>query len=310
MAFNRFRILQDQPGAERQHHPIVNLWPNRLVERQVRLNRETLDYWSLYRFHREAVARLINQAPQPPTARLCLLGAGNCNDLDLARFTSRFAQVHLVDLDREAMAKGVERQGPPNPDRIKIHGEVDVTGILKTLATWERNHPKRESIGHCIREVQAFGGLPFLGPFEVAVSTCLLTQIIDSVVSVTGSGSIPIDLVEALRLRHLRLLTELLSPGGVGILVTDFALGRGSGSQPRRDSPPGKSRSVSPGSSFLAVSPEELGALVRRDAALRSLVHQTWLSPPWLWQQNPRRTLQVGAIQFRRIQEHPGLLDR
>ena len=56
-----------------------------LVARQLRLNRETLDNWPLYRSHREAVADLICRPPQPASARLCILGAGNCNDLDLAR---------------------------------------------------------------------------------------------------------------------------------------------------------------------------------------------------------------------------------
>lgn len=288
----------------------MSLWTNPLVERQVRLNQETLDHWNLYRSHREAVARLVDQSPQPDSARFCVLGAGNCNDLDLARFTRRFAQVHLVDLDRQAMAKGVERQLPSNPDGIKLHGGVDVTGILKTLATWQRYQPKKDSIDHCIREAQAFVGLPFLGQFEVVLSSCLLTQIIDSVVSMTGSGSIPRNLVRALRLRHLHLLAELLLPGGVGILVTDFAPGQVGASQPRATSPREKSRSVSPGSSFLAVNPEELCALTSNDAILRTLVHQTRLIPPWLWHQNPRLTLRVAAIQFRRIQHRPGYWGR
>ena len=62
--------------------------------------------------------------------------------------------------------------------------------------------------------------------FEVVASMCLLTQIIDSVVSITGPGAVPLELVGALRQRHLRLLAELLLPGGIGILVTDFALSR------------------------------------------------------------------------------------
>ena len=40
-------------------HPTMNLWTNPLVARQLRLNRETLDFWRLYRSHREAVADLI-----------------------------------------------------------------------------------------------------------------------------------------------------------------------------------------------------------------------------------------------------------
>ena len=197
------------------------------MARQLRLNRETLDFWRLYRSHREAVADLISRTPQPASASLCILGAGNCNDLDLVRFTSRFAQVHLVDLDRQALDKGVQRQSPPAPGRIRLHGGIDLTGILKTLATWERHRPKRESIAHCIREARAFAGLPVPDRFEVVTSMCLLTQIIDSVVSMTGPGAVPLELVRALRQRHLHLLAELLLPGGIGILVTDFALERG-----------------------------------------------------------------------------------
>ena len=93
------------------------------MARQLRLNRETLDFWRLYRSHREAVADLISRTPQPGSASLCILGAGNCNDLDLVRFTSRFAQVHLVDLDRQAMDKGVQRQSPLPPAESGCMGE-------------------------------------------------------------------------------------------------------------------------------------------------------------------------------------------
>ena len=281
----------------------MNLWTNPLVARQLRLNRETLDNWRLYRSHREAVADLICRPPQPASARLCILGAGNCNDLDLARFSGRFAQVHLVDLDRQAMTKGVQRQSPLAPGNISLHGGIDLTGILKTLATWERYRPRRESIAHCMREARAFAGLPFPGRFQVAASMCLLSQIIDSIVSVTGSGAVPEDLVETLRQRHLRLLAELLVPGGVGYLVTDFALERG-GTHPAREiirEP--ESAAGAPGDAFLGLNPRELRESVSNDAVLRHRVRHARVSPSWLWRQNPRRTLRVCAIQFQRIEE-------
>ena len=254
-------------------------------------------------FPSEAAANLISRKPQPGSASLCILGAGNCNDLDLARFTSRFAQVHLVDLDRQAMDKGVERQSPPTPGRIRLHGGIDLTGILKTLATWERHRPKRESIAHCIREARAFAGLPVPDRFDVVASMCLLSQIIDSVVSMTGPGAVPLELVRALRQRHLRLLAELLLPGGVGILVTDFALEQGGARQPQAHSPPPGSAPASPGGTFLGTSPEELCALTSNDPILRTQLCQARVSPSWLWRQNPHRTLRVCAIQFQRIEE-------
>lgn len=287
----------------------LRLWTNPLVARQLRLNRETLDNWRLYRSHREAVADRICQPPQPASVRLCILGAGNCNDLNLARFTGRFSQVHLVDLDRQAMAKGVQRQSPPAPDSISLHGGVDLTGILKTLASWERYRPGRESIAHCIREARAFAGLPFLGRFEVAASMCLLSQIIDSIVSVTGPKALPLELVEALRQRHLRLLAELLAPGGVGYLVTDFALERG-GARPARETSAEPQSAGAPGESFLGVNPQELRASVSNDAVLRNQVRHARVSPSWLWRQNPRRTLQVCTISFQRIEEGTGFWGR
>ena len=279
----------------------MNLWTNPLVARQLRLNRETLDNWRLYRSHREAVADLICQPPQPASARLCILGAGNCNDLDLARFSGRFAQVHLVDLDRQAMAKGVQRQSPLATGRISLHGGIDLTGILKTLATWERYRPGRESIAHCIREARAFAGLPFPGRFQVAASMCLLSQIIDSIVSVTGSGAVPKELVNTLRQRHLRLLAELLLPGGVGYLVTDFALERGGARPARQILPEPESAAGAPGDAFLGLNPGELRESVSNDAVLRHQVRHARVSPSWLWRQNPRRSLRVCAVSFQRI---------
>lgn len=281
----------------------LRLWTNPLVARQLRLNRETLDNWRIYRSHRKAVADLICRPPQPASASLCILGAGNCNDLDLARFTGRFARVDLVDLDREAMAGGVQRQSPPAPGRINLHGGIDLTGILKTLDTWERHRPGRESIDHCVREARALAGLPFPGRFEVAASMCLLTQIIESVVSVTGPKTLPMDLVGALRQRHLRLLAELLAPGGVGYLVTDFALERGVPSPPQDASPTSECAPAPPDAAFLGVHPQEICRLVTNDAILRTQVRQARVTPSWLWRQNPRRTLRVCAIQFRRNRE-------
>lgn len=282
---------------------------NPLVKRQLRLNQETLDHWSLYLPHRENIHRLLAQTLQPVSARLCVLGAGNCNDLNLASLTSRFAQVHLVDLDQQGLVKGVERQILPDPERLILHGGFDITGILKTLANWQRNRPKQESIDYCVREAMAFVGLPFLGRFEVTISTCLLTQIIDSVVSITGSSSIPFKLIQALRLRHLRLLAELLLPGGVGILVTDFALTHSHTTKSRKGSPQDGNNPLYQGSHFLGVSPEELCKMVKNDIVLQSVLHQARTTPPWVWQQNYRRTLLVTAIQFQRRNEQPRLLE-
>ena len=122
----------------------------------------------------------------------------------------------------------------------------------------------------------------------------------------TGPGAVPLELVRALRQRHLRLLAELLLPGAVGYLVTDFALEPSGGHPPRKASATSERAPAPSDEAFLGTSPQELCALVSKDAILRTQVRQLRLSPSWLWRQNPRRTLRVCAIQFQRNREATG----
>ena len=52
--------------------------------RQVALNAETRDHWNAFTGHRAKVTGLLATEPSSGMSRLCVLGAGNCNDLDLA----------------------------------------------------------------------------------------------------------------------------------------------------------------------------------------------------------------------------------
>jgi len=42
--------------------------------------------------------------------RLCILGAGNCNDLDFEALSAWYSEITLVDLDLEAVTRAVERR--------------------------------------------------------------------------------------------------------------------------------------------------------------------------------------------------------
>src|SRR5690606_24325663 len=65
-----------------------------LVERQLRANRSTQHQWDTFESHREALtSRIVDSAPR---GTLCLLGAGNCNDVDLERLARHFDAIHLV----------------------------------------------------------------------------------------------------------------------------------------------------------------------------------------------------------------------
>src|SRR5688500_2807655 len=100
----------------------------RLVEEQIRLNRITRDGWSRYSSHREHLTRLLTKKDFPG-GRLLVLGAGNCNDLDLQGLLRSFSELHLVDIDAEALDWGVNEQGLSGNEQIVLHGGLDVTGI-------------------------------------------------------------------------------------------------------------------------------------------------------------------------------------
>jgi hypothetical protein len=79
-------------------------------------NKETCDLWERFRDHRERVtAEILALAPGGSAARggrLCLLGAGNANDLDLGAVAARFDKAHLVDIGPAALERATERQSP------------------------------------------------------------------------------------------------------------------------------------------------------------------------------------------------------
>src|SRR5580658_1317710 len=92
-----------------------------LVALHARNNRRTSDFWELYAPHRQRLSEIITEYGSG--ARLCILGAGNANDLDLERFVATFAEVHLTDLDSSALTRAFERQSPEAQRHLVLHPE-------------------------------------------------------------------------------------------------------------------------------------------------------------------------------------------
>ena len=82
---------------------------NPLTELQSARNAEVAKHWTIAKPHRDRltkllVDRLIDVREHPRT--LCVLGAGNCNDLDLHQLLQHYDRIDLVDLDGAAMQHG------------------------------------------------------------------------------------------------------------------------------------------------------------------------------------------------------------
>src|SRR6185437_4823832 len=107
---------------------------DRLGRRQIAFNATSRDQWEAFAEHRRCLTAVLARGPTVGRSRLCVLGAGNTNDLDLTALLTAHREVHLVDIDSQALALGVARQGVAKHPGLHLHGGVDVTAMLGVLS--------------------------------------------------------------------------------------------------------------------------------------------------------------------------------
>lgn len=236
---------------------------------QAELNRSTAGGWHDYASHRAQLTELVERGGrrrQPPRTT-CILGSGNANDLDVARLLATFHEIHLVDIDGEATEAGLERQRCRRATGVVVHGGVDVDG------DW---HPQR-----C---------------FDVVASTAVLSAIIDQ-----KRREIPADDAHHLphvlgaRDRHLRLLVDLVAPGGTAILVTDIVSSDTVPELLDGHARPGLRlvrRLVGDGNFFTGCNPYVLAAAFAGDQRVRCVS----VTRPWVWHIGSTRGYLVIAV--------------
>ncbi len=191
---------------------------------QQEFNRATRGNWDAFAEHRERLAALLEQSVAPASREsLCILGAGNCNDLDMPRLVSQWSRIRLVDLDVEAMQAGIARQFHMRPpDQLELSA-CDVTGALEFCH--ERSHcPTRESLNKLGQALAVLPAVERLGErFSCVVSTCLLSQLTSIMRYAVGDSSPDLlGLIQMVRLQHLRTLAELTKSGGTMVALIDF----------------------------------------------------------------------------------------
>jgi hypothetical protein len=265
---------------------------NRLASTHVHLNRSTSDNWESFAGHRDTLTELILKTT-PARGRVCILGAGNCNDIDLARLLESCAEVHLVDLDEEALRRGVERQCVSGQAGLHLHGNVDVTACLDDMTGWSSRTTLTDAdVQRCVTAPSEIVTSLLPAPFDAVVSACLLSQVIDSVVEALEERHPRfIGAVQAVRLGHLRLLARLIAPAGSGILCTDIV---SSDTVPELATvAPGElfttlRRLVEAQNFFHGLNPAVLDSVLRTDPALQAQIAEIGYRAPWLWHQRDR----------------------
>jgi len=104
-------------------------------------------------------------------ARVAVVGAGNGDDVPLARLAARAAEIHLVDLDGEAVRGAIARQ--PRRVRAKLTAvEEDVTaGVAERVAA-------ATVAGHAVRDDLVPRSSVGTGGYDVVVADLLYTQLL------------------------------------------------------------------------------------------------------------------------------------
>ncbi|MCU0982118.1 MAG: hypothetical protein MUF25_23435 [Pirellulaceae bacterium] len=282
---------------------------DRIQDEQRRRNRMARGCWELYAAHRQRVTELLLARHSadactpdhgPPASRLCVLGAGNCNDLDLPRLLMGFREVHLVDLDGEALSAGVAAQDLAADARLHLHAGVDVTGVSSRLSDWTCDRPPcAADVDAVLAAAAAEADLPLDGPFDVVASVCLLSQLLEAVKLALGeTHSRYLPLVQAVRGRHLRQAVQLCRPGGRLVIVTDFVSSDTCGdlaTVAEAQLPALAEQLVLAQNFFTGLNPFLLRQLFASDPWLAARVAQPQLSKPWRWH-FPARVYAVCAL--------------
>jgi hypothetical protein len=282
-----------------------------LLARQVAINRATDGNWSLYASHRARVTELTLAAlSRHPSGRICVLGAGNCNDLALAEVAGHTAEVHLVDADGAALERGLARAFSRRPPvsagtaRLVPHAGVELTGLVP-LPMGE----SQMSITAMVERALAGPTLTVGQPFDVVLSAGLLTQLISLPVGALEGGDPALTpVVLAVRTGHLRLLARLLRPGGHAVLITDVV---------SSDTTPGLlqatdealphllSEALTRRNFFTGANPASLATVLRTDPWLATAATESSLVGPWRWRVGPARVYLAIALTFRRAKNDP-----
>jgi hypothetical protein len=281
--------------------------PAPLLDYHRKNNRATAPRWEGFAEHRARLTLLALEAAGPANdagGTLAVLGAGNCNDLDLVALAARFREIHLIDLDEEAVRAAQARQPPEVARKLVLHAPVDLSGAFDRLAAFKARPATLAEQAHlpAASVAKILAAVP--GPFDVVLSACMLSQLMHSCYVALGLKHPQLHLMAAaLGLAHVRALVALTAPGGTGLLVTDtissetYALEELWGDRP----PLALLEEIDRANRTLTgTAPSYLRRLLRDDADIAARIRPASLVEPWLWRFTEEMTFLVYALSFRR----------
>jgi len=280
------------------------------IQEQKASNLSAIPHYDAFAVHRARLTALTT-AGADATQRLCVLGAGNCYDLDLEQLTAVFKEVHLVDIDQAAVRRARERLRGAAKAKVFLHAPLDLTGLVDRLDRWRSFQVEPQELMEHPARVSAHIAERLPGPFDVVLSACVLSQMHLGVLNVL---SLEHRLFEATRqlinLTHLRTLAKLTAPTGLALVVTDVAsdeihpLGE---LDEAGDHRPLLAELARTGSLVFAVEPELLAWTVGEDPMLQRSVEMSAPLAAWIWRNGPNRIFLVYAAELRPLARGGGI---
>jgi hypothetical protein len=277
----------------------------RAVAEQIAANASARAHADAFAGHRARLTQeILARAPAGGGGRLCLLGAGNAHDVDVEALAGAFREVHLVDVDGDAIEAARGRASEGVRARVLTHGSVDVSGVHDLLEGWAAVAPQVTALERELPAAIARATARLPGPFDVVVSCCLLTQMQLVLLQVLGDRHPRFaELRGFVNATHVRVLLALLAPAGVGLLMTDMT---SNATYPLDDLDDGADLRrvmddlIHAGNLIHAAHPGLLSSEVRRDPALKAVFEVRWPVGPWLWRNGPAQTFLVYGLELTR----------
>jgi hypothetical protein len=237
-----------------------------------------------------------------------VLGAGNCNDLDLPWLTQVYRTVHLVDLDRDGLHQAITRQKVAESATLHCHAPIDLTGIASRVASWGAKCPDEAAIFSAVIELLEPPTVPW-GACDCVLSPCVLTQTMNparNALREQFSPSHPLRarLRNALLIRHLRTIAASLAPGGKGVLAIDLISNELFADLPRVASdelPSLMNTFLTDGRHYLGVEPAAITAAWRETADLSHALKRPAFHSPWLWHLGLRKSFLVYGVVLEKL---------
>ncbi len=173
--------------------------------------------------HRIAVMRMLpGSAEQGRCGMACVLGAGECHDLDLQEMLKRFHEVHLVDRNGESMTAGLEQQKLNSHVRIIRHDGIDISGADALLDEFATSRDGSRIVKLLSQKMPV--SLKAMGQFDVLISANMMPELMARAVSRLGIEDPHLaQVLASLRVAHIETMLNMTRPGGQAFLVTELS---------------------------------------------------------------------------------------